>query len=89
MGYGPRMLLRILRLQRFLQTIEREPTRTLAQLGCSLQLSQIKTSEFARHTEVDTRTPQALTSNHLSPGTSVRFLASDWGASGCARCGGP
>lgn len=34
-GYGPRMLLRILRLQRFLQAIEREPTLTLAQLAAN------------------------------------------------------
>ena len=32
-GYGPRTLLRILRLQRFLQRVEREPATTLARLA--------------------------------------------------------
>lgn len=59
-GYGPRMLVRILRLQRFLQAIEREPaTTTLSQLAVGAGYAD--QAHLARECRtLSGRTPSAL-----------------------------
>jgi AraC-like DNA-binding protein len=65
-GYGPRMLVRVLRLQRFLRALEREPTTTtLAQLaGDAGYADQAHLARDCR--DLTGQTPSALRAGHAT-----------------------
>jgi AraC-like DNA-binding protein len=65
-GYGPRTLVRILRLQRFLQAVEREPiTTSLAQLASDAGYAD--QAHLARECRaLSGRTPSALRGGHAT-----------------------